>query len=322
VADQGSLFKQKVWTVSRDQAGLRLDALVRKVLPHLSRRQTETAIEEKLFLVNRELAKKGQRLAAGVTVSFVGPEQWLSDEPLPNPELRVPIVYEDSCLLVVDKPAGMDTHGFSGRDNRTLANFLASRRPEVLSVGKSRWEPGLIHRIDRETSGLVLIAKAQVTFDQLRLQFHRRQIKKTYCALVWGITETKGSVASPLAHDSRDPRRMQTITSFPTPKKQKHWKALTRFRRLNDSQGLSLLEIEIETGVTHQIRAHLASIGHPILGDLLYGADDAQTFGLRRHFLHAALLEFRHPASGRIVKIETDLPAELRETLNRLKMHF
>jgi 23S rRNA pseudouridine1911/1915/1917 synthase len=322
MADQESAVKQKYWVISNDQAGLRLDAFLRQVLPHLSRREAERAIEEKLFSVSGRQGHKGQRLAAADTVTFMGPAQWLSEAPLPNPHLEVPILYEDSCLLVLDKPAGMDTHGFSARDDSTLANFLVARRPEVQTIGKSRWEPGLIHRIDRDTSGLVLVAKTQASFEQLRLQFRRRQIKKSYWALVWGITAAEGDVAYPLAHDPQNPRRMQAITGISRRKRQKSWQALTRFRKVKDSRGLSLLKVEMESGVTHQIRAHLSAIGHPIVGDALYGAENRETFGLQRQFLHAAAIEFHHPESGQPTKIKSELPDDLKEALKHAKMDF
>ncbi|HZA57270.1 MAG TPA: RluA family pseudouridine synthase [Candidatus Udaeobacter sp.] len=323
MADQGSLSTQKKWTVAADQAGIRLDTFVGDILPYLSRRQVEKAIDGELFLVNGRPRRKGQRLGAGASVTFVGPVQWLSDRPLANLQVRVPIVYEDSHLLVVDKPAGMDTHGFSGRDSQTLANFLAARRPELLAVGKSKWEPGLVHRLDRETSGLVLIAKSQASFEQLRIQLRGRQIKKTYWGLVWGATAARGSVSYPLAHDAQDRRRMRAVVSSRTrTRPQKSWQALTRFRKINSTQRLSLLEIEMETGVTHQIRVHLATIGHPIVGDRLYGSQDLETFGLPRHFLHAHRLELQHPLSGRTVKFETGWPGELQEVLKRLRLEY
>jgi 23S rRNA pseudouridine1911/1915/1917 synthase len=309
--------------VPAEQAGIRLDAFVRRLVPHLSRREAEKAMDEKFFMIDGKPGKKGERLAAGAVVSFVGPEPWLSEGPLPNGQLRVSIVYEDSHLLIVRKPAGMDTHGFSGRDTETLANFLAAERPDLLTVGASRWEPGLVHRLDRETSGLVLIAKTQRAFELLRLQFRRRQIKKSYWALVWGVTAAQGTISYPLVHDTRDNRRMQAILN-PEKRmtKQRSWKALTRFRKLNDAQGVSLLEIEMETGVTHQIRVHLASIGHPIVGDSLYGAEHLEAFALQRHFLHACRLELQHPQTGRPVRAEAGLPDDLRGVLENLKLEL
>ncbi|HTN73200.1 MAG TPA: RNA pseudouridine synthase, partial [Methylomirabilota bacterium] len=200
--------------------------------------------------------------------------------------------------------------------------FLAAQRPDIINVGKSRWEPGLVHRLDRETSGLVLVAKTQSSFEALRLQFQRRQIKKRYRALICGMTEAEGSISYPILHDSRDPRRMRAmIDAAPPKKRQRHWKALTRFRTLSASREFSLLEIEMETGVTHQIRVHLAALGHSIVGDALYGAGSEENFGLKRHFLHACGLEFFHPLDHTVVKIESELPDELRTVLARLKLN-
>jgi 23S rRNA pseudouridine1911/1915/1917 synthase len=229
-------------------------------------------------------------------------------------------VYEDEFVLVLDKPAGMATHGFSGKDQDTLANLLAAQRPDLLGIGRNRWEPGLVHRLDRETSGLVLVAKTQADFDALRLQFRRRQVKKKYSALVWGITSVQGSVSYPIIHDTRDKRRMRAILDkSPRSKGQKSWLALTHFRKLWSGDGLSLLEIEMETGVTHQIRVHLAAIGHPIVGDFLYGEEGRESFGLGRHFLHAHGLEFFHPRDLRVVKTESALPSELKRVIRRVR---
>ena len=335
MSDQGSSSRKESWTVSADQNAVRLDAYVRICLPHLSRREAEKAIKSKVFWVNGRPAKKGQRLASGDILSFLGADAWLSGEPLPEAQLDVPIVYEDPHLLVLDKPAGMDTHGFSARYTHTLANFLAARRPEISRIGRSRWEPGLAHRLDRETSGLVLVAKTQRSFEQLRLQFRGRLIKKKYWALVWGKTDREGSITYPIAHDSHDKRRMRAIIHESTVDRSvKSWKALTRFRTFAAAAGLSiphpnplpegeervrvhsLLEIEMETGVMHQIRVHLAAIEHPIVGDTLYGR--ARPADLKRQFLHAYHLELRHPQTGRELIVESPLPKELGEVLQRL----
>ena len=311
----------KSWSVAAEDAAIRLDAFARRCLPHLSRREVDHATQEKLLWINGRAGKKGDRLIAGDVLTFKGPAYWLLESPPAHAQLRVPIVYEDPSLLVVDKPAGMPTHGFSGRDTDTVANFLAAQRPYISNIGKSRWEPGLVHRLDRETSGLVVVAKTQAAFENLRTQFRRRQIQKRYRALVRGITQMEGSVAYPLVHDSRDQRRMRAVMDALSPGMgERRWQALTRFRKLSDAQGLSLLEIEMETGVTHQIRVHLAAIGHPIVGDALYGTEGMDSFGVGRHFLHACSLEFSHPADGRTVKIESELPDELRRVLARLRL--
>ena len=293
---------------------------MRHCLPHLSRREVEHAICGKLFWINDQVGEKGDKLLPGDQVTFEGAGHWLLTAPVSQSQLRVPIVYEDASVLVVDKPAGMAMHGFSGRDQDTLANFLAAERPDLLMIGKSRWEPGLIHRLDRETSGLVLVAKTQAAFDDLRLQFRRRQVRKKYWALVWGITEPERAVAYPMAHDSRDKRRMRAISDISSRSTEaKSWPALTRFRKLWDVDGLSLLEIEMETGVTHQIRVHLAAISHSIVGDFLYGEEIRESFGLKRHFLHAHGLEFFHPRDHRVVKAESELPLELKAVVRHLQ---
>jgi 23S rRNA pseudouridine1911/1915/1917 synthase len=320
MSDQASPLITRSWRVSDDHAGIRLDTFVRRYLSHLSRRQVENAIRGKLFRINNRIGGKGDKLSPGDWVNFKGPGSWLLTAPFPQSELRAPIVYEDESVLVVDKPAGMATHGFSGRDHDTLANLLAAQRPDLLGIGKNRWEPGLIHRLDRETSGLLLVAKTQKAFDVLRHQFRRRQVKKKYWALVWGITPAEGSVSYPIVHDARDKRRMRAIVdNSARAKGSKSWLALTRFRKLRDGDGSSLLEIEMETGVTHQIRVHLAAIGHPIVGDFLYDAEGRESFGLKRHFLHAHGLEFFHPRDHRVVKVESELPLELKVVVGCLQ---
>ena len=309
------------WIVPAEIKEVRLDGFARRCLPHLSRRALEQAIGAGLFTINGKIARKGSRLRAGDTLAFSGPDSWLATQPAPASDLIVPIVYEDAVLLAVNKPAGMATHGFSGRDTSTLANVIAAMRPGLCGVGKSRWEPGLLHRLDRDTSGLLLIAKTQAAFTALREQFRHRQITKRYLALVWGETETTGSISYPLAHDARDARRMRTLRrgsrSVGEPKR---WPAVTRFRRLAAARRVSLLEVEMETGVTHQIRAHLAAIGHPIVGDALYGDPGAADFGLHRQFLHAWSLTFHHPEHGGTMEVQADLPDDLENLLAQLRI--
>jgi 23S rRNA pseudouridine1911/1915/1917 synthase len=309
------------WTISAGDAGLRLDAFLRAQLPFLSRREMDNALSARCFTINGRAARKGERLTQGDVVRFTGSPVRLANAPIANPGLRVPVIYEDAALLALNKPAGMDCHGFSGRDNATLANFLVARWPELTGVGKSRWQPGLVHRIDRDTSGLVLVAKQQAGFDELRAQFRRRAVKKKYLALVQGSTPRQGKIARPLAHDPKDPRKMlPALTSQEGAIGSKVWPALTRYRKVGEQNGLSFLQLEMETGVTHQLRAHLACIGHPIVGDLLYGAAPKKDLGLARHFLHASGLSFCHPVSGKALSLEAPMPRELNAVLKRLKI--
>ena len=317
MADQGAIDIPKTLIVPAAEE-VRLDAFARRCLPHLSRRALDNLIRQGRFSVNGKVSKKGARLSVGDELVFRGPENWLAAQPSPNESLVIPIVYEDELILALNKPAGVATHGFSGRDESTLANFLAAKRPGLIEVGKIRWEPGLMHRLDGDTSGLVLVAKTQAAFVHLERQYRLRQIQKTYLALVWGSTDARGVIKTPLTHDSSDKRRMTAVTSTAGRKKQKTWLAVTRYQRLGTARGLTLLEVEMETGVTHQIRIHLAAIGNSIVADSLYGDPAADTLGLNRHFLHAGELAFAHPSDGRTVKVQADLPVELREVLNGL----
>jgi 23S rRNA pseudouridine1911/1915/1917 synthase len=321
MTDQAAESAIKSWTVPATSREVRLDTFARRCLPHLSRSALKDAIAEGLFSVQGKTAKKGAKLRAGDTLVFSGPDFWLAAQPTAATGLTVSIVYEDLLVLAVDKPAGMATHGFSGRHTATLANVLAAMRPELVNVGDNRWEPGLVHRLDRETSGLVLVAKTHAAFKQLRQQFHHRQVAKQYLALVWGETGAVGSISYTLEHDPHDRRRMRAVVeSVEHTAKRKQWRAVTRFRKLGQGRGLSLLDVEMETGVTHQIRVHLAAIGHPIVGDKLYGAANSEIFGLHRHFLHAHGLKFCHPQSGVIVNVEADLPGELQEVLDQVQI--
>jgi len=322
MADQVSGAETGVWLVAEEFASTRLDVFLHRCLPHLSRRELDHTIKQKYFFCNGRVAKKGERLAAGSRVEFAGPASWLSERPTATPELNVNIVYEDTAILVFDKPAGLATHGFSARQSGTLANYIAARWPALLNVGKSRWEPGLVHRLDIETSGLILVAKSPPAFDHLRRQFQKRQIRKTYWALVWGDSPSQGTIDFPLEHDSHDRRRMRVAQSRRSAKPGRSWPAQTTYRKFAGAGDLSLLEIEMATGVMHQIRVHLAALGHPIVSDALYGDPKSEEFGLQRHFLHARGLEFHHPEDQRVVSFEADLPRELREVLERLGMRI
>lgn len=322
--DQGAkehLPLSNSWTVPVGPSAIRLDVFVRRCFPHLSLREAQRAIKEKAFWVNDRPGRKGDKLFGGDIISLKGFQHLLAQSPTPTRNLRVPILYEDEYILVVDKPAGISTHGFSGRQRDTLANFLVAIRPSLLGVGKSRWEPGLLHRLDRDTSGLLLVAKDQSSFENLRSQFRRGLIKKKYWALVWGKAKREGIIDRPLVHDPADRRRMKIAVGKGVNKNQpKRWRALTRYRVIDYSPGFSLLEVSIDTGVTHQIRTHLEAVGHPLIGDPLYDGGRPDPFGLGRQFLHAGYLGFHHPKSGKEMTVESLLPGKLSLVLDGLKM--
>ena len=315
---QANQMAERSWRVPADQHQSRLDVFLRQCLPHLSRRQLETAIQDGVFKLRNRVAKKGDRLSAGEELHFRGGAEWLTDSPAPS-ERPLPVLFEDESILAVNKPAGIATHGFSRRETDALANRLLAPWPDLATIGASRWEPGIIHRLDRETSGVVLIAKSREAFEHVRSQFRRRKVKKIYWALVRGKTLTRGSIELSLAHDPKDRSRMLPINSLRR-SSERAWEAKTRFRLLAQSDQVSFLEVEMATGVTHQIRAHLSAVGHPLVGDRLYGDAGAGFFGLRRHFLHARSVTINHPKTGKPLTIVAELPGELAEALERLKI--
>jgi 23S rRNA pseudouridine1911/1915/1917 synthase len=299
---------------------MRLDAFLRKELPQLSLRELRRALEEGGFRVNRRTGRKGDAVKQGDVVSYTGRRELLADQPVPARAPQVTVLYEDESIMVVEKPAGMATHGFSGRETDSLANHLVAIRPELGTIGSSRWEAGLVHRLDRETSGLVMVAKDQACFAHLRAQFQRRTVEKNYWALVWGDAPQEGSIEYPLVHGSQ--RRMTALIGVDRKPGKKSWAAITRFRTLARSREFSLLEVDMVTGVMHQIRAHLAALGHPIAGDPLYGEGRPFPALPRRHFLHAFFLSCRHPKSGAVMSWKSPLPLELRQALRTLAIEI
>ncbi|MBI2361227.1 MAG: RluA family pseudouridine synthase [Deltaproteobacteria bacterium] len=321
MADQGRLSVTCAWEVPPGAAGHRVDAFVRRCLPHLSLREARRAIEEGAFWLDDRPARKGNRVFPGSILSLKGFSHLLAESPIPAADLEVPILYEDDSVLALDKPAGIATHGFSGRQSYTVANFLAAARPTLVGVGMNRWEVGLVHRLDRDTSGIVLAAKDQDAFDHLRAQFRRAAVGKYYWALARGKAEDERLIAAPLMREPGDPRKMKPVAEAgKRGQRARKWRAWTRFQRVAYARGYSLLRVEIGTGVTHQIRVHLASIGHPLAGDPLYGEGRDGPVGIGRLFLHACSLTFRHPRDDREITLASPLPPELKNILRRLKI--
>jgi 23S rRNA pseudouridine1911/1915/1917 synthase len=310
------------WVVEPGNAGIRLDAFLRRLLPHVSLRQLKRALNEGVFQVNQKKREKSYVVRAGELISFHGPNVLLAHEPAPRHATNVRTVYEDEAILVVDKPAGMAIHGFSARETDSLSNHLLAVRPELRNIGKSPWEPGLVHRLDRETSGLILVAKDQQAFSDLRAQFRTRQVRKKYWALLRGETPAQGCIDYPIVHDPKSRRKMKALVNSAGHRRQKRWQAATRYRTLAQDNGFSLVEVEILTGVTHQIRVHFAAQGSPVVGDSLYGRGQNLSPPLKRHFLHAFYLGCRHPKSSAAVAWQSPMPQELREVLTDLQLSF
>jgi len=325
--------------VAAEDAGGRLDRYLVAQRPEISRARLQQLIEQGQVLVNDAAAKASLRLRGGERITLLGPPQ-------PPPlraiaeDIPLDIVYEDDDLAVVNKPAGMMVHAGAGatedaRNRGTLVNALLHRFRNLSGVG-GELRPGIVHRLDRETSGLIVVAKNDQAHRALALQFSRRQAKKNYIALVHGwLKQDHGTIKSAISRDSVRRIRMTTRGSGGR-------EAITHYvvsERLDTPFGKSsLLDLKIDTGRTHQIRVHLASLGHPVVGDTLYGApreltppskagrskaskDTAEPakLCLPRNFLHAAQLELRHPRTEAVLTFARPLPPELEEFLARLK---
>jgi 23S rRNA pseudouridine1911/1915/1917 synthase len=290
------------------EGGQRVDKYVAEQSPELSRSRVQQLIDESLVTVNGEAVKASQRLESGDSVLVHVPsvsEPELVAEPLP-----LDVLYEDEDLLVVDKPAGLVVHPAPGHARGTLVNALLARYPD-LPVGEGN-RPGIVHRLDKDTSGLIIVAKNEDARRDLQRQFKRGEVCKVYLALVEGRVEPeRGVIDAPLGRDSRDRKRMAVVPHGGR-------EAVTEYHVLNQLGEQTLLEVRPKTGRTHQVRVHLALVGHPVVGDRIYGYRK-QRLELQRQFLHAHRLGFRLPSSGKHVEVVSGLPDDLSTVLESLR---
>lgn len=280
--------------------GKRLDSLLHERLQQFSRSRLQSWIREGRVLVNGQTSKSSTVLRGAEVIEF---------EPGQLPPIRataedipLTVLYEDDSAIVIDKPAGMVVHAGAGVHDGTLVNALLHRFTTLSTMG-GELRPGIVHRLDRFTSGVLLVAKNDPAHRDLAAQFSSRQVKKTYLTLVEGRLEGKGRIEKPITRDPRHRARMTAKLATGRP-------SLTSWEVLEKFAQFTFLTVDLGTGRTHQIRAHMASIGHPVAGDHLYGAKPSDW---NRYFLHAHRLVFRSPATGQAVTVESPLPADLTE---------
>jgi len=296
----------RVLTLPEGGTTVRLDVFLSRSVPGCSRRTVQHAIAAGAVRVNGRRARKGAFVGRGDRIE-VADHIYAPPVLQPNTALTMPVLYEDDAVIAVDKPAGVPSHALRADETLTVANFLLGRHPEVRLFGRPL-EGGLVHRLDTDTSGVLLAARSAVAYTALRRQFKTGQVIKQYAALVHGDIAESGEVCVALVHRSGD-RRMMQVCPHPNPG-EKIRPALTRYRPLERFGTVTLLDLRIPTGVMHQIRVHLASIGHPIVGDRLYGGDYVDD--APRQLLHADAVEFRHPVTGRPVHVRSATPADFR----------
>jgi len=291
-----------------NESGPRLDKAVAEHCPELSRTQAQKLVSDGLVTVNDQVAKAGLKLAAGDRVMITLPA---SPAASPAPEaMPLSIVYEDNDLLVVDKPAGLTVHPAPGHPDHTLINAILAHVPGLAEVDDSE-RPGLVHRLDKDASGLMVVAKNRETQLNLISQFKARSVVKAYLVLVKGqLTPADGMIEAPIGRDPRYRKRMAVVAEG------EGREARTNYHVLRHIDDFTLIEVKPETGRTHQIRVHLSAIGYPVFGDRVYGS---RSDSLPRLFLHAGCLGFRLPATGEYKEFASDLPPELEVVLKELE---
>jgi 23S rRNA pseudouridine1911/1915/1917 synthase len=310
-SDQTLVANEQAWTIQPEQVGLRLDRFLVSVLQEVSRSSLQQLITDGLILVNSKTSKSGYALRSGDRVQAlqIRPNvQYTSVKPLDVP---LDIIYEDADLLVINKAAGMVVHPALGHYEDTLVNALVAHYPE-LQQAEGDMRPGIVHRLDRDTSGLLIVAKNLQTQAALIEMMKQRMVLKRYLTLVEGnVALEQGSIDAPIGRDPRN-RQQMAITMKDSRDARTHFRVQQRFSRH------TLLLIQLETGRTHQIRVHLQAIGHPVVSDPVYGSKSThKEFVLERQFLHAYQLEFTHPTTGEKLMFEAPLPADLQMILEQ-----
>jgi 23S rRNA pseudouridine1911/1915/1917 synthase len=305
---------------------VRLDRFLASVLAEHSRSQIQRLIKDGHIQVAGRPAKSNQPVKTGQAITVDVPE---AVDATPAAEaLPLPILYQDADVIVVDKPAGMVVHPAAGHDSGTLVNALLHHVDDLSGIGGEK-RPGIVHRLDRGTSGLMVVAKHDRAHEELARQFHDREVEKEYIVLVWGEVMAGRRIDAPIGRDPVNRKKMSATAPGAT-KARRSREAVTRIVRAEHfGRTLTLAQVAIHTGRTHQIRVHLSAIGHPVVGDSLYGGVHRRVPGdlravrhLDRPFLHAARLAFTHPTDGRRMEFSSELPADLQGVLDELREQF
>jgi len=295
------MIKKLQFTATR--AGDRIDRYIAQECPELSRAYIQKLISEGYVTVNNRVMKRSFKLDNGDEVSVIIPP---STPPPLAEEMPLSIVYEDSDLLVVNKPAGLIVHPIPTRPSHTLVNAILAHCPELAGTGSTR--PGIVHRLDKNTSGLMVVAKNEAAQQDLSAQIKARSVVKQYLALVVGhLLPDRGIIEAPIGRHLRHRERMAVVSGGR--------EARTQYRVIRYLDSYTLIEVTLETGRTHQIRVHLEAIGYPVVGDSTYGVKSDH---LSRQFLHACRLGFKLPSTGEYVEFTSELPSDLTQALKAI----
>ena len=292
-----------------DIENMRLDMYIAQKNDKLSRSMIQKLIEDGEILVNGQTKKISYKIHNGDEIEINIPEP--KETNIKPQNIPVEVIYEDSDIIVVNKPKGMVVHPANGNPDGTLVNAILALCKDNLSGIGGEIRPGIVHRLDKDTSGLLIIAKNDLAHKNISEQIKNRQVKKIYIALVKGnVAEDEATIDMPIGRSTKDRKKMAVRKDGKT--------AITHFKVLKRYNKYTLLEIKIDTGRTHQIRVHMAEIGHPVVGDMVYSSGKNE-FGIEGQMLHAKSLSFKHPVTGKEMHLEANLPQYFVDVLNKLK---
>lgn len=295
--------------VQNNEKGVRLDSYITKKLNDLSRANIQRLIEDGNILVNSAKQKISYKVNSGDKIEITIPEPKKID--LKPQDIKVEIVYEDNDIIVVNKPKGLVVHPAVGNPDGTLVNAIMNICKDSLSGIGGEVRPGIVHRLDKDTTGLLIVAKNDKAHINLSEQIKNREVKKIYIALVRGnIPENEATINMPIGRSTKDRKKMAVVKNGK--------EAVTHFKVIDRFKNYTLLEIKIDTGRTHQIRVHMAEIGCPVVGDMVY-SNGKNEFGVEGQMLHAKSLDFKHPITGKNMHLEAELPKYFKDIIDKLK---
>ena len=295
--------------VQNNEKGVRLDSYITKKLNDLSRANIQRLIQDGNILVNSAKQKISYKVNSGDKIEITIPEPKKID--LKPQDIKVEIVYEDNDIIVVNKPKGLVVHPAVGNPDGTLVNAIMNICKDSLSGIGGEVRPGIVHRLDKDTTGLLIVAKNDKAHINLSEQIKNREVKKIYIALVRGnIPENEATINMPIGRSTKDRKKMAVVKNGK--------EAVTHFKVIDRFKNYTLLEIKIDTGRTHQIRVHMAEIGYPVVGDMVY-SNGKNEFGVEGQMLHAKSLDFKHPITGKNMHLEAELPKYFKDIIDKLK---